>query len=591
MVSIRDSGSLGASSNLAGAAIKNIRMGITMNKTNNNSHDFIREIINEDIKTNKYNSRVHTRFPPEPNGHLHIGHAKSICLNFGIAEDYNGKCNLRFDDTNPIKEGDEYVNSIIEDVKWLGFDWEERLFFGSDYFTKMYDYAIDLIKSGRAYVDDQNAFEISHNRGAVNKPGKNSPYRERSIEENLKLFNSMEKGIFKDGEKVLRAKIDMSHPNMNMRDPVMYRILHASHHRTKDKWCIYPMYDWAHGLEDSIEGITHSICTLEFENHRPLYDWFLKELNVYQPQQIEFARLNLTYTVMSKRMLLELVNEKIVSGWDDPRLPTIKGMKRRGYSPAAIRNFCKRIGVAKVNSTIPIEFLEHCVREDLNKTAHRYMGVIQPLKVTIENYPDDKIDYMDVINNPEDKSAGVRKVAFTKSLYIEKDDFMENPTKKFYRLAPDREVRLVNAYYLKCIDVIKEGDEISEVICTIDPETKGGYSPDGRKVKSTIHWVSLEKSIDAEIRMYDRLFTVENPSSYKNQDFKDFINSDSLKIISNCKVERAVSKLKTFERFQFLRKGYFCIDPDSSDKKLIINQTVELKDKWLKIKNLEKNYN
>jgi glutaminyl-tRNA synthetase len=566
-------------------------MGITMNKTNNNSHDFIREIINEDIKANKYNSRVHTRFPPEPNGHLHIGHAKSICLNFGIAEDYNGKCNLRFDDTNPIKEGDEYVNSIIEDVKWLGFDWEERLFFGSDYFTKMYDYAIDLIKSGRAYVDDQNAFEISHNRGAVNKPGKNSPYRERSIEENLKLFNSMKKGIFKDGEKVLRAKIDMSHPNMNMRDPVMYRILHASHHRTKDKWCIYPMYDWAHGLEDSIEGITHSICTLEFENHRPLYDWFLKELNVYQPQQIEFARLNLTYTVMSKRMLLELVNEKIVSGWDDPRLPTIKGMKRRGYSPAAIRNFCKRIGVAKVNSTIPIEFLEHCVREDLNKTAPRYMGVIQPLKVTIENYPDDKIDYMDVINNPEDKSAGVRKVAFTKSLYIEKDDFMENPTKKFYRLAPDREVRLVNAYYLKCIDVIKEGDEISEVICTIDPETKGGYSPDGRKVKSTIHWVSLEKSIDAEIRMYDRLFTVENPSSYKNQDFKDFINSDSLKIISNCKVERAVSKLKTFERFQFLRKGYFCIDPDSSDKKLIINQTVELKDKWLKIKNLEKNYN
>ncbi len=591
MVSIRDSGSLGASSNLAGAAIKNIRMGITMNKTNNNSHDFIREIINEDIKTNKYNSRVHTRFPPEPNGHLHIGHAKSICLNFGIAEDYNGKCNLRFDDTNPIKEGDEYVNSIIEDVKWLGFDWEERLFFGSDYFTKMYDYAIDLIKSGRAYVDDQNAFEISHNRGAVNKPGKNSPYRERSIEENLKLFNSMKKGIFKDGEKVLRAKIDMSHPNMNMRDPVMYRILHASHHRTKDKWCIYPMYDWAHGLEDSIEGITHSICTLEFENHRPLYDWFLKELNVYQPQQIEFARLNLTYTVMSKRMLLELVNEKIVSGWDDPRLPTIKGMKRRGYSPAAIRNFCKRIGVAKVNSTIPIEFLEHCVREDLNKTAPRYMGVIQPLKVTIENYPDDKIDYMDVINNPEDKSAGVRKVAFTKSLYIEKDDFMQNPTKKFYRLAPDREVRLVNAYYLKCIDVIKEGDEISEVICTIDPETKGGYSPDGRKVKSTIHWVSLEKSIDAEIRIYDRLFTVENPSSYKNQDFKDFINSDSLKIISNCKVERAVSKLKTFERFQFLRKGYFCIDPDSSDKKLIINQTVELKDKWLKIKNIEKNYN
>ena len=549
------------------------------------SHDFIREIINKDLKTKKNDSRVHTRFPPEPNGHLHVGHAKSICLNFGIAEEYNGKCNLRFDDTNPIKEGDEYVKSIIDDVGWLGFDWEDRIYYASDYFPQMYNYAIVLIKSGKAYVDDQNANEISYNRGTVNKSGKNSPYRDRSIEENLELFELMKKGYFKDGEKVLRAKIDMSHPNMNMRDPVMYRILHAYHHRTKDEWCIYPMYDWAHGLEDSIEKITHSICTLEFENHRPLYDWFLKELKIFQPQQIEFARLNLTYTVMSKRMLLELVNKNYVNGWDDPRLPTIKGMKRRGYSPASIRDFCRRIGVAKVNSNIPVDFLEHCVRENLNKTVPRFMGVLRPLKITIENYPNDLIDDMNVINNPEDANAGIRKVPFSKSLYIEQDDFMEYPSKKFYRLAPGREVRLVNAYFLKCNDVIKEGEITKELTCTIDHNTKGGNSLDGRKVKSTIHWVSLHKAIDAEVRLYDRLFTIENPTGKKSQDYKDFINSNSLKILKNCKIESAVSELKPFDRFQFLRKGYFCIDPDKNDKKLVINQTVELRDKWSKIKN------
>ena len=549
------------------------------------SHDFIREIINKDLKTKKNDSRVHTRFPPEPNGHLHVGHAKSICLNFGIAEEYNGKCNLRFDDTNPIKEGDEYVKSIIDDVGWLGFDWEDRIYYASDYFPQMYNYAIVLIKSGKAYVDDQNANEISYNRGTVNKSGKNSPYRDRSIEENLELFELMKKGYFKDGEKVLRAKIDMSHPNMNMRDPVMYRILHAYHHRTKDEWCIYPMYDWAHGLEDSIEKITHSICTLEFENHRPLYDWFLKELKIFRPQQIEFARLNLTYTVMSKRMLLELVNKNYVNGWDDPRLPTIKGMKRRGYSPASIRDFCRRIGVAKVNSNIPVDFLEHCVRENLNKTVPRFMGVLRPLKITIENYPNDLIDDMNVINNPEDANAGIRKVPFSKSLYIEQDDFMEYPSKKFYRLAPGREVRLVNAYFLKCNDVIKEGEITKELTCTIDHNTKGGNSPDGRKVKSTIHWVSLQKAIDAEVRLYDRLFTIENPTGKKGQDYKDFINSNSLKILKNCKIESAVSELKPFDRFQFLRKGYFCIDPDKNDKKLVINQTVELRDKWSKIKN------
>ncbi|OYT62612.1 glutamine--tRNA ligase [Thermoplasmatales archaeon ex4484_30] len=549
----------------------------------NESKDFIREIIDEDIRTNKYGGKVHTRFPPEPNGYLHIGHAKSICLNFGIAEEYGGKCNLRFDDTNPAKEEEKYVEAIIEDVKWLGFDWEDRLFFASDYFDKMYEYAVELVKKGKAYVDDLSPEEIREYRGTLTKPGKNSPYRNRSVEENLALLEKMKAGEFKDGEKVLRAKIDMSHPNMNMRDPIMYRILHATHHRTGNKWCIYPTYDWAHGLEDSIEGITHSICTLEFENHRPLYDWFLEQLGIHHPRQIEFARLNLTYTVMSKRMLRELVEEGYVSGWDDPRLPTIRGMRRRGYSPASIRDFCRRIGVSKTNSIIPIELLEHCVREDLNKTAPRYMGVLNPLKVVIENYPEDKVEEMDVVNNPEDPNAGTHKAPFSRVLYIERDDFMEEPPKKFYRLAPGREVRLKNAYFITCIDFTKKNGEVSELRCTIDPATKGGDAPDGRRPKSTLHWVSAEHAIDAEVRLYDKLFTVEDPAGQKDADFKDFLNPDSLKVLTSCKMEPAMKNLKPFDRIQLLRIGYFCVDPDTSDDKLVLNKTVGLRDEWAKI--------
>ncbi|HEC82721.1 MAG TPA: glutamine--tRNA ligase/YqeY domain fusion protein [Thermoplasmatales archaeon] len=549
------------------------------------SKDFIREIIDEDIRTNRYEGKVHTRFPPEPNGYLHIGHAFSICLNFGIAEEYNGLCNLRFDDTNPATEEEEYVKSIIEDVRWLGFDWEDRLFFASDYFEKMYEYAVQLIKDGKAYVDDLSPEEISKYRGDLTTPGKESPYRNRSIKENLDLFERMRKGEFKDGEKVLRAKIDMSHPNMNMRDPVMYRIMHKKHYRTGDKWCIYPTYDWAHGLEDSIEGITHSICTLEFENHRPLYDWFLDQLGVHHPRQIEFARLNVSYNVLSKRMLRELIEKGYIRGWDDPRLLTIRGMRRRGYPPEAIKNFCRRIGVSKTNRIIPFEFLEHCVREELNKTAPRFMGVLNPLKITIENYPEGKVDYMNVINNPEDASAGTRKVPFSKTIYIEKDDFMENPPKKFYRLSPGREVRLRNAYLITCTDFIKEDGEIVELICRVDPQSRGGDAPDGRKVKATLHWVSALHAIDAEIRIYDKLFTVENPAGYKDADFKEFLNPDSLKIIKNCKVEPAVKKLKPFDRFQFERVGYFCVDPDTTPEKLVLNRIVELKDTWSKVKN------
>ena len=554
-----------------------------MSLTDEEKHDFIRDIINDDLKTKKYKGRVHTRFPPEPNGYLHIGHAKSICLNFGIAKDYNGKCNLRFDDTNPSKEEEEYVKSIIEDVRWLGFDWEDRLFFGSDYFDQMHKYAIDLIKKGKAYVDDLSAEEISAYRGTLTRPGIESPHRNRTIEENLELFEKMTKGEFKDGEKVLRAKIDMAHPNLNMRDPIMYRVLHAPHHRQKDKWCVYPMYDWAHGLEDSIENITHSICTLEFENHRPLYDWFLDELGVYHPQQIEFARLNLTYTIMSKRMLKELVDEKIVKGWNDPRLPTISGMRRRGYSPASIRNFCSKIGVAKVNSNVDFGLLEYCVRDDLNKTCPRYMGVLNPLKVVIENYPEDKSEEFDALVNPEDTKKGSRKIKFSKTLYIEKDDFMLDPPKKFFRLTPGREVRFRYSYLVTCQKAIEKNGEIKELICTIDPATKGGYAPDGRKVKSTIHWVSADNAIDAEIRLYDRLFTIENPAGQKDSDYKDFINPDSLKILKNCKVDPEVKKLKAFDRFQFERKGYFSIDTDSTKEKLIINRTVGLRDTWAKI--------
>jgi glutaminyl-tRNA synthetase len=554
-----------------------------MDSANNVTKDFIREIIDEDLRTGKYDGRVHTRFPPEPNGYLHIGHAKSICLNFGIADEYKGLCNLRFDDTNPTKEEEEYTQSIIKDVRWLGFDWENRLFFASDYFDKMYEYAVQLVKTGKAYVDDLKAIEINEYRGTLIKPGRNSPYRDRSIEENLNLLERMKTGEFADGEKVLRAKIDMSHPNLNMRDPVIYRILHACHHRTKDKWCIYPMYDWAHGLEDSIENITHSICTLEFENHRPLYDWFLANLGVYHPQQIEFARLNLTYTVMSKRMLLELVEGKHVSGWDDPRLPTISGMRRRGYSPSAIRNFCKQIGVAKVNSMVDFDFLEHCIRDDLNKTSPRFMGVIRPLKVVIDNYSDIQEKEIEAVNNPENPSAGTRKIPFSQTLYIEQGDFMEWPPNKFYRLAPGREVRFRYAYFVTCKEVIKENDKIVELRCTVDPATYGGYAPDGRKVKSTIHWVSADHAVDAEVRLYDRLFTVINPAGQKDTDFKDFLNPNSLEILKSCKVESSLRNLKSLDRFQFERLGYFCIDPDTSDKNLIINRTVELRDTWAKI--------
>lgn len=554
-----------------------------MESTEQSTKDFIREIIDTDIKTNKYNDRVHTRFPPEPNGYLHIGHAKSICLNFGIAADYKGLCNLRFDDTNPAKEEEEYVQSIIDNVKWLGFDWEDRLFFASDYFPQMYEYALQLVKAGKAYVDDLPADQITEYRGTLTQPGRNSPYRDRPIEENLDLFQRMKAGEFPDGQKVLRAKIDMTHPNLNMRDPVMYRILHATHHRTGDTWCIYPMYDWAHGLEDSIERITHSICTLEFENHRPLYDWFLDALGVYHPQQIEFARLNLTYTVMSKRLLLQLVDGKYVTGWDDPRLPTISGMRRRGYSPSAIRLFCKRIGVAKFNSMVDFEFLEHNIREDLNKTSPRFMGVLRPLKVVLENYPDTQTEELEAVNNPEDPSMGVRKIPFSRTLFIEQDDFMENPPKDYYRLTPGREVRLRYAYFIKCVDVIKENEKPIELRCTYDPATKGGYAPDGRKVKSTIHWVSASHAIPAEVRLYDRLFTVADPVGQKGVDFKEFLNPRSLEVLRDCQVEPAVSSLKIFDRFQFERLGYFCVDRDTKEKCFVLNRTVELRDSWAKL--------
>jgi len=531
---------------------------------------------------------VHTRFPPEPNGYLHIGHAKSICLNFGIAEEYGGKCNLRFDDTNPTKEEQEYVQSIMEDVRWLGFDWEDRLYFASDYFRQMYDYAVQLVEKGSAYVDDLSAEEISEYRGTVIKAGRNSPYRDRPIAENLELLERMRNGEFESGEKVLRAKIDMAHSNMNMRDPIIYRILKASHHRTEDQWCVYPMYDWAHGLEDSIENITHSICTLEFENHRPLYDWCLHELGVYHPQQIEFARLNLTYTVMSKRKLLELVEGGQVNGWDDPRLPTICGMRRRGYPPSAIRSFCSQIGVGKVNSNIAIEFLEHCVRHDLNKTARRFMGVLRPLRVVIENYPEDKVEEMVAINNPEDPEAGTRKVPFSKVLYIEREDFMEDPPRKFFRLAPGREVRFRYAYFVTCTDVVKEDGEIVELRCTIDPATRGGDSPDGRRVKSTMHWVSASHALDAEIRLYNRLFTVEDPTGRKDSDFRDLLDPESLETLTSCKVEPAVGDLEHFHRFQFERQGYFCVDPDSTEDSIILNRTVGLRDTWARVQKQQK---
>jgi glutaminyl-tRNA synthetase len=547
--------------------------------------DFIRSIVAEDLKTNKWDGRVHTRFPPEPNGYLHIGHAKSICLNFGIAKEFRGKCNLRFDDTNPEKEEQEYIDAIIEDVRWLGFDWEDRLYYASDYFEQMYEYAVQLIKAGKAYVCDLSADEVTKYRGTLTKPGKNSPYRSRSVKENLDLFQQMRAGKFPDGAKTLRAKIDMSHPNLNMRDPVMYRILHADHHRTGDKWCIYPTYDWAHGLEDSIEKITHSICTLEFENHRPLYDWFLDALGVHHPQQIEFARLNLTYTVMSKRKLLQLVQQKKVAGWDDPRMPTISGMRRRGYSPEAIRNFCTVIGVNKFNSTIDIALLEHCLREDLNKTSPRVMAVLRPLKVTIDNFPQGKVEEMDAINNPEDPAAGTRKVPFSRELYIEQEDFMENPPKKFYRLAPGREIRLRYAYFVTCTNAVKDKNgNVVELHCTYDPATRGGDAPDGRKVKSTLHWVSANHSLPAEVHLYDHLFTNQNPDETgENKDFTSNLNPNSLEMLKDCRVEPSLANAKPLSRFQFERLGYFCVDPDSSKGRLVFNRAVTLKDEWVKI--------
>lgn len=553
---------------------------------NREKTDFIRDIIRKDLEKSKI--KIHTRFPPEPNGYLHIGHAKAICLNFELADEFNGTCNLRFDDTNPSKEESEYVESIKKDIRWLGFDWGKREYYTSDYFEKLYEFAVKLIKKGKAYVCELNSEEIRLYRGTLKTPGKESPYRNRSIEENLQLFNEMRDGKHSDGSKVLRAKIDMSSPNLNMRDPVMYRILNKSHHRTGKKWCIYPTYDWAHGQSDSIEKITHSICTLEFEDHRPLYDWFIEQLKIHHPRQIEFARLNLTYTVMSKRKLLELVENDYVKGWDDPRMPTISGMRRRGYTPDAIRNFCSQIGVAKADSTIDLAYLEHFVREDLNKKAIRVMAVLDPLKVIIDNYPENSEEELTAVNNPEDSSAGTRKVPFSKILYIERGDFMEDPPKKFYRLAPGREVRLRYAYFLKCINAVRDKKgNISELHCTYDPSTRGGDAPDGRKVKATLHWISVKHSISAEVRLYDRLFKNENPLKIKeSDDFKDNFNSDSLKVIRNCKLEPSLAKAKPGNIFQFERLGYFCVDPDTRGGKIVFNRTVTLKDRWARIKNL-----
>jgi len=551
--------------------------------------DFIREIIEKDLENNKNDGRVHTRFPPEPNGYLHIGHAKSICLNFGIAEQYSGLCNLRFDDTNPSKEETEYVDSIIEDIRWLGFDWEDRLYYASDYFEQLYEYALKLIRDGKAYVDDLSAEQIREYRGTLTEPGKDSPYRNRSIEENLDLFERMKAGEFADGSRVLRAKIDMASGNVNMRDPVMYRVLRATHHRTGDKWCIYPMYDWAHGQSDSIEGITHSICDLDFEDHRPLYDWFLDQLGVHHPQQIEFARLNLTYTVMSKRKLKELVDGGYVSDWDDPRMPTISGMRRRGYSPESIRRFCDRIGVAKRDSIVDVALLEHYVREDLNRRALRVMGVLRPLRLVIDNYPEDQVEELDAVNNPEDSSMGTRKIPFSRVLFIEQQDFREDPPKKFFRLAPGREVRLRYAYIIKCVDVVKsDTGEIIEVHCTYDPETRSGSSQSGRKVKGTLHWVSAEQALEAEVRLYDRLFSRENPmDTEEGRDFKDYVNADSLETLTGCLVEPGLAAAEPGSRLQFERQGYFCVDKDSTSTRLVFNRTVGLRDTWAKIEKMQ----
>ncbi|MGD1090378.1 MAG: glutamine--tRNA ligase/YqeY domain fusion protein [Bryobacteraceae bacterium] len=552
--------------------------------------NFVREIILDDLRTNKYGGRVHTRFPPEPNGYLHVGHAKSINLNFGLAAEFGGKCNLRFDDTNPAKEETEYVDSIIEDVHWLGGDWEGRLFYASDYFDQMYAWAVQLIRSGKAYVCDLTPEEVRKQRGTLTEPGQESPYRNRTVEENLQLFERMRAGEFPDGFRTLRAKIDMASPNLNLRDPIMYRIVHAEHHRTGNKWCIYPMYDFAHGQSDSIEGITHSICTLEFEDHRPLYDWYIEQLGIYHPQQIEFDRLNLTYTLLSKRKLLMLVQKKYVCGWNDPRMPTISGMRRRGYSPEALRNFCRRIGVSKTNGVTELSLLEYFVREDLNRRASRVMGVLRPLRVVIDNYPKDQVEELEAVNNPEDASVGTRPVPFSGVLYIEQEDFREDPPKQYFRLSPGREVRLRYGYFITCTSVIKndQGEPV-EIHCTYDPATRGGNAPDGRKVKSTIHWVSAAHAVDAEVRLYETLFNREDPNEVaEGGEFTDNLNPNSLEVLAGCKLEPSLAGAASGSSYQFERLGYFCVDPDSTPEKMVFNRTVALRDTWAKIEKKEK---
>ncbi len=549
------------------------------------STDFVREIVNEHNRNGRFAGRVHTRFPPEPNGYLHIGHAKSINLNYGVASENGGKFNLRFDDTNPTKEEQEYVDSIIADVRWLGADWGDRLFFASDYFDQLYGWAVQLIEAGKAFVCDLTAEEIREYRGTLSEPGKNSPYRDRSIAENLDLFERMRAGEFPDGSRTLRAKIDMASPNLNLRDPIMYRIVHAEHHRTGDKWCIYPMYDWAHGQSDSIEGITHSICTLEFEDHRPLYDWYLDSLGVYHPQQIEFARLQLTYTMLSKRRLNELVRTGVVFGWDDPRMPTISGLRRRGYTPEAIRDFCGRIGVSKANTTVEIGLLEHCIREDLNLRADRVMVVLQPIKVVIENYPEGQVEWVEAQNNPEDESAGTRMLPFSRELYVEAEDYREDPPKGWFRLGPGREVRLKHAYYITCQETITdEAGKVIELRCNYDPESRGGQTPDGRRVKGTIHWVSAPHAVDAEVRLYDYLFTTEDPNDApEGQTWRDNLNPASLDVLTGSKAEPGLAHVTPGARYQFLRQGYFCADPDSAPGKPVFNRTVGLRDTWAKL--------
>jgi len=552
--------------------------------TETTASNFVRDIILDDLKTGKYQGRVHTRFPPEPNGYLHIGHAKSICLQFGLAKEFGGKCNLRFDDTNPEKEETEYVDSIMENIRWLGFDWEDRLYYASDYFEQLYEWAIQLIKSGKAYVCDLSAEEVRQYRGTLTEPGRESPYRGRTVEENLGLFERMRAGEFPDGTRTLRSKIDMASPNLNMRDPVMYRILHAEHHRTGDKWCIYPMYDFTHGQSDSIERITHSICTLEFEDHRPLYDWYVEQLGIYHPQQIEFDRLNLTYTVLSKRKLLTLVREGHVRGWDDPRMPTLAGIRRRGYTPEAIRNFCASIGVSKTNGILDLGLLEHFVREDLNKRAPRVMAVLRPLRVVIDNYPEGQVETLEAVNNPEDASMGTRAVPFSRVLYIEQEDFREDPPKQFFRLAPGREVRLRYGYFITCTGVVKDEKtgEVVELHCTYDPATRGGNAPDGRKVKSTIHWVSAARAVDAEVRLYDYLFDRPNPNE-EGVPFTEFLNPKSLEVVTHAKLEPSLAGAAPLGRYQFERLGYFCADLDSTAEKLVFNRTAALRDTWAKI--------